>query len=185
MPKGFMWVRNVIDTVITHYARLGYLLVRPYANSVFPACTFNFPHAPETCGHTDSGNPPAIKCMIARVGRYNADRSAALVLFDLRLMIRFPAGSLISICSAGMRHGTSKIHPEDSCAGFVQYCAGGLKRHVDYGFKTEKEMQKTRKGRALQYKIQVTDAPQRALEALSLYSKPGTLDADRKLLLQS
>lgn len=63
------------------------------------------------------------------------------------------------------------------------YCAGGLKRHIDYGFKTEEWMRRHKK--KLLYKIQVRDAPLRVADALELFSKPNTLDQDRELLLSS
>jgi hypothetical protein len=179
MPKGFIWVRDVVKKVVDHYSAQGYTLARPFKHSVYPAVTFNFPPYPETAEHTDPGNAPCISCSVTPEGPYDADRSAHFVLFDLFLIVRFPPGSTIQLCSAGLCHGNTPIHPDDRRACIIQYCAGGLKRHIDYGFRTEEELFKT--DRALLREI-MGDAKERAREAMSLYSTASSLDDDRKLL---
>jgi hypothetical protein len=131
--------------------------------------------------HTDPGNAPCISCSVTPEGPYDADRSAHFILFDLFLIVRFPPGSTIQLCSAGLRHGNTPIHPDDRRACIIQYCAGGLKRHIDYGFRTEEELFNT--DRALLREI-MGDAKERAREAMSLYSTLSSLDEDRKLLMK-
>ncbi|KAJ7041445.1 hypothetical protein C8F04DRAFT_1208408 [Mycena alexandri] len=94
------------------------------AVTVFAACTFNFgPHA-LTLPHLD-------------FGRFNPDRGGHLILWDLKLVIRFPPGSTILIPSAIIRHSNVPIAADEFRCSFVQYTAGGLFRFIRNGFKTD------------------------------------------------
>jgi hypothetical protein len=179
-PKAWIWVRDVVQNVVDHYTARGYTLVRPFLNSIFPAATWNFPPVAACCDHTDPGNGRCTDCTITSLGKYDADRSGALILFDLRLIIRFPAGSTVRICSGGMRHGNTAIHPDDSRASFIQYFSGGLKRHIDYGYRSEKYLAE-KKPKELRRVL--GHAADRACEAMDLFSTPASLDRDRQLLL--
>ncbi|KAJ7794380.1 hypothetical protein B0H14DRAFT_3557404 [Mycena olivaceomarginata] len=84
-------------------------LVWNFVGSVFAACTFNFgPHA-ITVSHLDFGNLSWGWCAITALGRCNPDLGGHLVLWDLKLIIRFPPGSTILIPSAIIRHSNSPI----------------------------------------------------------------------------
>jgi hypothetical protein len=180
MPKAFIYVYNTVKTIVDHYAKRGYRLARPFIYSIWPAATWNFPPFAATFGHTDPGNGRCIPCSITSLGRFNADRSGHLILFDLGLVIRFPAGSTIHICSGGMLHGNTRIHPDDERASFIQYFAGGLKRHIDYGFKSEDWLSKNK--RSFLRRV-LGQADERAREAMALFSTPESLEEDRKLLM--
>jgi hypothetical protein len=180
MPKGFLWVRNAVKTIVTYYSALGYQVIRPFARSIWPAVTYNLLPWPEVLDHTDGGNAVCIPCSVSPQGPYDADRSAHFILFDLFLLIRFPAGSTIHICSGGMCHGTTPIHEDDKRSCIIQYCAGGLQRHIDYGFRTEEELRKTKP--ALLRKI-MRGGEERIRQAVKLFSTAASLDEDRKLLL--
>lgn len=61
-------------------------------------------------------------------------------MWDLKLIIEFPAGSLILIPSASLVHSNIPVQRGDARASITQFCAGGLFRYVDNGFRTEKEL---------------------------------------------
>ncbi|KAJ7732875.1 hypothetical protein B0H16DRAFT_1732606 [Mycena metata] len=88
--------------------------------TVFAACTFNFgPHA-LTVPHLDFGNLAWGWCVITAPGRFNPDRGGHLILWDLKLVIRFPPGSTILIPSAIIRHSNSPIAADEFRCSFVQ-----------------------------------------------------------------
>ncbi|KAJ7723139.1 hypothetical protein B0H16DRAFT_1431096 [Mycena metata] len=111
--------------------------------TVFAACTFNFgPHA-LTVPHLDFGNLAWGWCVITALGRFNPDRGGHLILWDLKLVIRFPPGSTILIPSAIIRHSNSPIAADEFRCSFVQYTAGGLFRFIRNGFKTDDAFERT------------------------------------------
>ncbi|KAF8187337.1 hypothetical protein K438DRAFT_1595450, partial [Mycena galopus ATCC 62051] len=112
-------------------------LRRNFPGSVFAACTFNFgPHA--ICApHLDFANLAWGWCAITALGNFDPDVGGHLILWDLRLVIRFPPGSTILIPSAVIRHSNVPIHAHEHRCSFVQYTAGGLFRWVRNGFKTD------------------------------------------------
>ncbi|KAJ7055502.1 hypothetical protein C8F01DRAFT_1211582 [Mycena amicta] len=99
----------------------------PFAGSVFAACTWNF--VTTVCApHVDFGNLAWGWCAITALGRFNPNRGGHLILWDLRLVIRFPPGSTIFIPSALLLHSNSPIQAGETRSSFVQYSAGGLFR---------------------------------------------------------
>ncbi|KAJ7473406.1 hypothetical protein FB451DRAFT_1035718, partial [Mycena latifolia] len=110
-----------------------------FAGSVFAACTFNFgPHA-ITAPHLDFANLAWGWCCITSFGKFDPDLGGHLILWDLRLVIRFPPGSTILIPSALIRHSNVPIRAHERRSSFTQYTAGGLFRWVRNGFKTQEE----------------------------------------------
>jgi hypothetical protein len=174
MPKGYVWVNDVVQANVQYYKDVGYMLTRPFRNSVWPACTWNMPPKSCACDHRDAGNAPCIPCSITALGNFDPDRSGALILFDLRLVIRFPPGSTILICSGGMRHANTAIHPDDRRASFIQYCAGGLSRHIEYEFQAGDEVDED------VVEAVAARSEERWEESLALFSTRSSLDRDRK-----
>jgi hypothetical protein len=109
-----------------------------FARSVFAACTFNFgPHA-ITVTHLDFGNLAWGWCAITALGLFDPDVGGHLILWDLKLVIRFPPGSTILIPSAIIRHSNVPVLPHERRFSFTQYTAGGLFRWIRNGFQTDK-----------------------------------------------
>jgi hypothetical protein len=175
-PKGFRYVTNTVAAICEFYRRGGIVLKRAFKSSAWPAATWNFPDQAVTDFHRDTGNPPSIPCSITPGGDFNPDKGGFLVLWELKLVIRFPPGSNISICSGGVTHGNLGIQPGESRSSFVQYMAGGLARHVAYGFKPERQMEKS--ARAYHARL----ALERWEEALNLFSTVESLIRDRALV---
>ncbi|KAJ7104591.1 hypothetical protein C8R43DRAFT_1092225 [Mycena crocata] len=99
-----------------------------FVGSVFAACTFNFGPRAITAPHLDFATLPG---------------AGHLILWDLRLVIRFPPGSTILLPSALIRHSNVAIWAHERRCSFTQYTAGGLFRWVRNGFKTDEMFEKT------------------------------------------
>ncbi|KAJ7662034.1 hypothetical protein DFH06DRAFT_1325357 [Mycena polygramma] len=108
-----------------------------FARSVFAACTFNFgPHA-ITLPHLDFGNLSWGWCAITALGDFDPDVGGHLILWNLKLVIRFPPGSTILIPSAIIRHSNVPVGRHERRFSFTQYTAGGLFRWIRNGYKTD------------------------------------------------
>ncbi|KAJ7078269.1 hypothetical protein B0H15DRAFT_804874 [Mycena belliarum] len=114
-----------------------------FVGSVFAACTFNFgPHA-ITVPHLDFGNLAWGWCAITALGDFNPDLGGHLILWDLKLVIRFPPGSTILIPSAIIRHSNVPVLAHEQRFSFTQYTAGGLFRWIRNGFQTDEAWEKS------------------------------------------
>ncbi|KAJ7201301.1 hypothetical protein GGX14DRAFT_371250, partial [Mycena pura] len=79
-----------------------------FSRSPFAACTWNFCAA--ICAlHLDFANLAWGWCAITALGNFNPDRGGHLILWNLKLVVRFPPGSTIFIPSALLRHSNTSI----------------------------------------------------------------------------
>ncbi|KAJ7068935.1 hypothetical protein B0H15DRAFT_925906 [Mycena belliarum] len=101
------------------------------------AATLNFGPMTVTLPHIDGLNLAWGWCAITALGSFNPDLGGHLVLWDLKLIIRFPPGSTILIPSAILRHSNVVIQPGEQRYLFTQFTAAGLFRWVDNGFKSD------------------------------------------------
>ncbi|KAJ6522142.1 hypothetical protein DFH09DRAFT_938513, partial [Mycena vulgaris] len=114
--------------------------LRPnFLGSVFAACTFNFGPRAICAPHLDFANLSWGWCAITALGDFDPDVGGHLILWDLRLVIRFPPGATILLPSALIRHSNVPVGPREHRYSFVQYTAGGLFRWVRNGFKTDED----------------------------------------------
>ncbi|KAI0795175.1 hypothetical protein BC629DRAFT_1286708, partial [Irpex lacteus] len=109
-------------------------------NSAFAATTFNFGPRVVTYEHTDSGNKANGICPIFCTGDFDADVGGHLILRQLKLLVRFPPGSVALIPSATLMHGNVSVQPGERRQSMTQYTAGGLFRWVQYGFRSWKAL---------------------------------------------
>ncbi|KAJ7869744.1 hypothetical protein B0H14DRAFT_2571680 [Mycena olivaceomarginata] len=116
---------------------------RNFPGSIFVAYTFNFGPCAVCASHIDFANLAWGWCAITALGDFDPDRGGHLILWDLRLVIRFPPGSTILIPSALIRHSNVPIQDYEYRGSFVQYTAGGLFRWVRNGFRTAEAWVKT------------------------------------------
>ncbi|KAF8176788.1 hypothetical protein BJ912DRAFT_857245 [Pholiota molesta] len=58
-----------------------------------------------------------------------------LILWEPRLVVEFPPGSLLLIPSATITNSNTPVAPNEARASFTQYAPGGLFRYVGYGFR--------------------------------------------------
>ncbi|KAI0063043.1 hypothetical protein BV25DRAFT_1803245, partial [Artomyces pyxidatus] len=98
--------------------------------------TFNFGPRVVTKMHYDHGNIPYGWCSITALGDFNADLGGHLYLWEPKIVIRFLPGGTADIMSSTVQHGNVGIQPGETRFSFTQFCAGGLPRWVDYGFRT-------------------------------------------------
>ncbi|KAF7293279.1 hypothetical protein HMN09_01206800 [Mycena chlorophos] len=107
---------------------------RPFTRSVFAAATFNLGPNVWTFKHRDVLNLPFGWCAITALGDFDHTKGGHLVLWDLKLVVQFPAGSTILIPSATLAHSNIPVGKDEHRASFTQYTAGGLFRLIDNGF---------------------------------------------------
>lgn len=154
-------------------------LCHNFYNSVFPAVTFNLGPCTVALRHLDTGNVAGGLCAITPLGNFDSKTSAHLVLFPFRLMIEFPSGSTALIPSATVHHANTSLQPGETRCSMTQYCAGGLFRWVDYGFKSAKSLLQEDGGKEKKREIDGKEG-ERWNRYLGLFSKLSTLSADRK-----
>jgi hypothetical protein len=118
------------------HARLPHLR-RNFNRSIFSCATFNFGPSVWTFKHTDPLNCPFGWCAIQALGSFDHRLGGHLILWDIKTVVQFPAGSTILIPSAVVTHSNIPVQPGERRASFTQYCSGGLFRWVDNGFRTE------------------------------------------------
>ncbi|KAJ7633329.1 hypothetical protein DFH06DRAFT_1004397 [Mycena polygramma] len=106
--------------------------------SVFAAATFNFGLSTVTLPHIDFANLAWGWCAITALGNFDPDKGGHLILWDLKLIIRFPPGSTLFIPSALLRHSNTSIQSNEKRFSFTQFTAAGIFRFVDNGFKTDR-----------------------------------------------
>ncbi|KAJ7484870.1 hypothetical protein B0H11DRAFT_2231536 [Mycena galericulata] len=108
-----------------------------FVGSIFAACTFNFGPRAITAAHLDFANLAWGWCAVTALGEFDPDIVGHLILYDLRIVVRFPPGSTILLPSALVRHGNVPIRAHEHRSSFTQYTAGGLFRWVRNGLKTD------------------------------------------------
>ncbi len=104
-----------------------------FANSVFASITFNFGPQTVTVPHIDYLNLAGGLCAITALGNFDPDAGGHLVLWDLRIVLRFPPGATVLIPSSLIRHSNVPIQAGEQRFSVTQYSAGGLFRWVDNG----------------------------------------------------
>ncbi|KAJ7819281.1 hypothetical protein B0H14DRAFT_2372696 [Mycena olivaceomarginata] len=113
-----------------------------FVASVFAACTFNFGPQAITCSHLDFGNLAWGWCSITFLGWFDADRGGHLILWDPKLIIRFPPGATILIPSAIIWHSNILVQPHEKQFSFIQYTASRLFRWFHNRYMTDEDFLK-------------------------------------------
>lgn len=113
--------------------------LRPFPAGVFAAAAFNCGPKVWTFKHRDVLNLPYGWCAVQALGRFDATKGGHLILWDLKLIIEFPPGTLILFPSATLLHSNIPVADDEERVSFTQWSAGGLFRFVDNEFKTEEQ----------------------------------------------
>lgn len=92
-----------------------------------------------TLPHLDPLNLVAGGCPVLAGGKFDKNLGGHLVLWDLKLIIQFPPGSLIILPSALLTHSNLPIQEGETRWSFTQYSAAGLFRWVHNGMMSDKE----------------------------------------------
>ncbi|KAJ7232097.1 hypothetical protein C8J57DRAFT_1250748 [Mycena rebaudengoi] len=111
-----------------------------FRKSVFSSAAFNFGPNVWTFKHRDVLNVPFGMCAVQAMGSFNATTGDHLILWDLKLVIEFPAGATILLPSATVCHSNLPVQAGKRRGSFMQYTSGGLMHYIDNGFHTEKEL---------------------------------------------
>ncbi|KAK1223601.1 hypothetical protein PQX77_013530 [Marasmius sp. AFHP31] len=104
----------------------------------FAAFNVNFGSA-VTLRHTDYLNLLFGQCAVFPVGDYDYKKGGHLVLWDLKLAIQFPPGSVILLPSALLEHCNTSIGALETRTSVTFYSASGLFRWVTNGYMSDKE----------------------------------------------
>ncbi|KAJ7318248.1 hypothetical protein DFH08DRAFT_714882 [Mycena albidolilacea] len=115
-------------------------LRRPFDHSVFFCANFNFGRNVWTFKHRDILNLVFGWCAIQALGRFDATKGGHLILWDLGLVVEFPAGALILVPSATIAHSNVPIQEDETRISFTQFSPGGIFRYVDNGFRTVNQL---------------------------------------------
>ncbi len=107
---------------------------------VFPCRSFNLGKPTVTIPHWDEKNLAQSWCSVTPLGDFNPDLGGHFVLWDYKLVIRFPAGSTLLIPSALLVHSNTPVQPNKTRYSIVQYAAGGLSRWVNNGLMSNKDL---------------------------------------------
>ncbi|KAJ6473904.1 hypothetical protein C8R45DRAFT_835326 [Mycena sanguinolenta] len=110
-----------------------------FPGSVFAACTFNLGPRTIYAPYLNFANLSWGWCAITALGNFDPDYGGHLILWDLRLVIRFPPGSTTLLPSALIHHSNVPIRVHEDRFSFVQYSAGGLFWWVRNRFQSDEE----------------------------------------------
>ncbi|KAJ7238093.1 hypothetical protein B0H12DRAFT_1025999 [Mycena haematopus] len=138
-----LWAPRLHDYYVQYNLRLQSQLPhlhRPFPRSVFSCAAFNFGPRVRTFKHRDVCNLPFGWCAIQSLGNFDATKGGHLVLWELNLVVEFPAGALILLPSATIAHSNVGVQADEERLSFTQFTAGGLFRYVDNGFRTQDQL---------------------------------------------
>ncbi|KAJ7838326.1 hypothetical protein B0H14DRAFT_2361731 [Mycena olivaceomarginata] len=102
-----LWAPQLYDHYFQHNRKLAFRfpdLHRPFPKSVFSCATFNFGHSVWTYRHRDICNLPFGLCAVQALRNFDPKQGGHLVLWDLKLIIEFPAGALICVLRTYIRN---------------------------------------------------------------------------------
>ncbi|KAF7335851.1 hypothetical protein MSAN_02331600 [Mycena sanguinolenta] len=106
--------------------------VRTFPMSVFTCVAFNFGPQVSTTLHRDWTDLAGDMCAVVALGDFDPTTGGHLVLWELRLLVEFPPGSLILFPSALISHANTPVCPGETRSSIVQYNAGPVCRDIRY-----------------------------------------------------
>ncbi|KAI0060295.1 hypothetical protein BV25DRAFT_1828099 [Artomyces pyxidatus] len=129
-PKSYDDMCEALDALYEHDPDL-----KPnFVNSAYPTITFNLGPRTVCRRHHDYSNYPGLPYAISVLGNFDPDKGGELVLWGLKIRIRFPSASTALLSSAGVEHGNTPVQEHETRYSATQYFVGGLKRWVRHGF---------------------------------------------------
>ncbi|KAF8185810.1 hypothetical protein K438DRAFT_1596819 [Mycena galopus ATCC 62051] len=138
-----LWVPRLYADYRAHDAALRHRhpeLRRPFDSSVFFCAAVNFGPNIWTFRHRDVLNLAFGWCTVQALGNFDPTKGGHLVLWDLELVVEFPAGALILLPSVTIAHSNVPVQLGEERASFTQFSAGGIFRYVDNNFQTVEEL---------------------------------------------
>ena len=110
-----------------------------------PSAAFNVGNRVATKKHVNSQNCPFGWCTITALGDFDASKGGHLILWDLGLVLEFPAGACICLPSALVTHSNIPTADDELRMSFTQYCSGEIFRYIENGFQTDSALKKNLK----------------------------------------
>ncbi|KAJ3717731.1 hypothetical protein C8R42DRAFT_676469 [Lentinula raphanica] len=142
-PRLYCYCEDYIERLLESDSSL----LQLFTNSVYPAAAFNFGPQTVCFPHIDFSNLPFSWCWIWALGWYNPSLGGHLVLWDLKLVIEFPPGTLAAIPSGVCCHSNTSIRKGEQRFSFTQYAPGANFRWADNGFAVQKNPSRPQKAR--------------------------------------
>lgn len=106
-----------------------------------PSAAFNLGNRVATKKHIDAQNCPFGWCLITALGDFDSTKGGHLVLWDLGIVLEFPAGACICLPSALISHSNIPTNANETRMSFTQYCPGEIFRHIENGFRTDRDLE--------------------------------------------
>lgn len=139
--NGPMWheYQEVQSQLYAHHPGLK----RVHPKNPFCCTTVNF--GPQTVcrAHLDHGNRAGGWCVISAWGSFDPTRGGHIVLWNLGLIVEFPARSSVFIPSALVPHSNTLVQPGETRYSVTSWTASGIFRWVYNRFKTDKQWEET------------------------------------------
>ncbi|KAJ6458088.1 hypothetical protein DFH09DRAFT_961241, partial [Mycena vulgaris] len=105
---------------------------------------------------------------LTSLGTYDSRFGGELILWDEKLVIKFPVGATFLFPAAFMRYSFTAIRPWERRYSFSQYSQGALFRYAENGFMSEANFEATAWREAHDARNRIRDA--RMQTALGMYS---------------
>ncbi|KAK0448256.1 uncharacterized protein EV420DRAFT_1275821, partial [Desarmillaria tabescens] len=134
-PELFQLYADALQQLLTRHPHLRATF--PPDVSVFAGAHFNMGPQTVTVSHYDTKNLGWGMCIVYVDGGFNHKQGGHLILWDLKLVIEFPAGTCIMLPSALIEHSNVPIQPDENRISFTQYSVAGLFRWVSNGFMSD------------------------------------------------
>lgn len=115
----------------------------PIPGCAWAATHINFPPGSWCHAHTDHLNHVGGLCAVWALDEFNADKGGHIILWDLKLVVRFPPGNLILLPSALVKHGNISVYQGGKRSAFVLFSAAGLFRWVLNGMMSDAEFKES------------------------------------------
>lgn len=105
----------------------------------FAAGAINIADRVQCLPHKDFLNYAGALCAIGAFGSYNHKTEGHLILWDVKIALEFPPGSIAFIPSALLTHSNSRVTTGERYS-VTWFTAAGLYRYADCGFATFKSL---------------------------------------------
>ena len=112
-----------------------------FEGSVFASMTVNLGPQTVSLKHRDRLNKLTGWCGITALGKFEDCKGGHLILWDLGVVVQFPAGSTIMIPSALLYHSNTSIGDLERRYSIVQFTAGSLFQWTENGGRSQEEFE--------------------------------------------
>ena len=113
-----------------------------FPRSIMPSAVFNLGNQVATKKHIDAQNCPFRWCTITALGEFDALKEGHIILWDLGMIIEFPAGMCVCLPLALVTHSNILTSDDEVWMSFTQYCSGEIFQYIENGFTTDKNLNK-------------------------------------------